>query len=321
MPPPMSSLPHIHLLLNHVPTIGTLIALCLFLASLATKSVDMQRASLVLFVGIAVITLPTYVTGNAAEDAICIGAANAPCQNPEVSRALIQAHEGAALLAFVAMQITGGFAWLGLWKFRRISQFPRWNLVAVLILSLVSFGLMARAANIGGGIRHPEVGITQQTEAGDAPVAREVGAYVLAVRWIWPTCETLHFVGLCLLFGITAIVDLRVLGLIRGVSFSALHRMLPWGVLGFGMNLFTGMFFFVAAYDQYTKNAVFIWKLALIMVAAINLLYFTMFDGPWDLGPKDDAPFRTKFAAASALALVVGVIFCGRMLPFLGNAF
>jgi hypothetical protein len=28
-----------------------------------------------------------------------------------------------------------------------------------------------------------------------------------------------------------------------------------------------------------------------------------------------------KFVAASAFVLVIGVIFCGRMLPFLGKAF
>jgi hypothetical protein len=107
----------------------------------------------------------------------------------------------------------------------------------------------------------------------------------------------------------------------KSVSFSAMHRLLPWGVLGFGINLITGMLFFVAASDQYTTNAVFHWKLALMMLAGINVLYFTIFDEPWVIGSGDDAPLRAKFVAASAFVLVVGVIFCGRMLPFLGKAF
>jgi uncharacterized membrane protein len=109
--------------------------------------------------------------------------------------------------------------------------------------------------------------------------------------------------------------------MMKGVSFAALHRLLPWAVLGFGINLITGMFFFVAAYDQYTTNKVFQWKLALMMLAGLNVLYFTIFDEPWELGPGEDAPPVAKFAAASALVLVLGVIFCGRMLPFLGQAF
>jgi hypothetical protein len=107
----------------------------------------------------------------------------------------------------------------------------------------------------------------------------------------------------------------------KGISFQALHRMLPWGVLGFGINMITGMFFFVAASDQYTTNTVYQWKLVLIMLAGLNVLYFTIFDEPWEVGAGDDAPPMAKFVAASAFALVIGVIFCGRMLPFLGKAF
>ena len=152
-------------------------------------------------------------------------------------------------------------------------------------------------------------------------MGRALGSWVIRKTWIWATSETLHFVGLCLLFGIASLVDLRMLGVLKGVSFAALHRLLPWAVLGFGINLITGMLFFVAAYDQYTTNAVFHWKLILMMLAGLNVLYFTIFDEPWELGPGDDAPLSAKFVAASAFVLVIGVIFCGRMLPFLGKAF
>jgi uncharacterized membrane-anchored protein len=39
------------------------------------------------------------------------------------------------------------------------------------------------------------------------------------------------------------------------------------------------------------------------------------------LGPKEDAPAMAKIAAASAMLLWVAVMYCGSMLPFLGNAF
>jgi len=91
--------------------------------------------------------------------------------------------------------------------------------------------------------------------------------------------------------------------------------------MGFGLNLITGMFFFVAASDQYTTNTVYQWKLALIMLAGLNVLYFTIFDEPWAVEADDNAPPMAKFVAASAFALVIGVIFCGRMLPFLGKSF
>src|SRR5712692_9796456 len=124
------NLAHIHLLLNHFPTVGTIIGLGLFLVALIGKSDDLKRASLVIFLGIALLTIPTYVTGNAAQEAICMAAPNDPCADRGVSKPLIQTHEGAALLALGFMEITGAFAWLGLWQFRRISRLPRWNLSA-----------------------------------------------------------------------------------------------------------------------------------------------------------------------------------------------
>ena len=92
-------------------------------------------------------------------------------------------------------------------------------------------------------------------------------------------------------------------------------------MLGFGLNLFTGMCYFIAAPEQYTKNVTFYWKMDLIMLAGANAVYFTVFDEPWTLEAGADAPLRVKLIAASTVALWVGVMFCGLMLPFLGNAF
>jgi len=319
------NLAHIHLLLNHFPTVGMIIGIGLFLLGLAGKSDDLKRASLVVFLGIALLALPTYMSGNAAQEVICKGQPKAPCTDPGVSKALIEKHEGAALLALVFMELTGAFAWLGLWKSRRAGRFPSAVLAAVALFSVATFGLMSQAANIGGEIRHPEIREALKAEAaqieGQVPLGRAVGTFVIAKTWVWATCETLHFIGLCLLFGIASFVDLRMLGLMKGISFHALHRLLPWGVLGFGINMITGMFFFVAAYDQYTTNLVFQWKLVLMMLAGLNVLYFTIFDEPWEVGAGDNAPPMAKFVAASAFVLVIGVIFCGRMLPFLGKAF
>jgi uncharacterized membrane protein len=313
-------LTHLHLLLNHVPTVGMIIALGLFVLALVAKRDHLLEASLVLLLGVALVTIPTYVTGNAAAQRICRSPGpNAPCQDPTVLRALIEAHEGAAMPAMFMMEFVGAFAWLGLWQYRRARRVPAWNLTIILILSLVTFAAVAKAANLGGDIRHPEI-----RDAGDAPgrpLGRELGSFVVSTKWVWPTCETLHFVGLSLLFGVAALVDLRMLGMLKKVPYHALHRMMPWGILGYGMNTLTGMLFFIGAPQQYTQNTVFKWKMALILLAGLNVVYFTIFDEPWRLGPGESASPVAKFVAATALVLVVGVLYCGRMLPFLGNAF
>jgi uncharacterized membrane protein len=306
---------HLHLLLNHFPTIGMIVGLSVFVAAIAAKSDDLKRASLAIFFFIALLSIPTFVTGTASRLALA--------GRPEISVAMIERHETAAFEALWLMELTGALAWLGLWQYRRLSRLPQGTLVTVLLLGLATFGLMTRAANIGGEIRHPEIRTgpaTVETATAKPPLARVIGDAMVNLKWGWPASETAHFVGLCLLFGVVLLIDLRMLGFLKGISFSALHRLLPWGVLGFGVNVATGMLFFVGAPPNfYVTNPVFFWKLALILVAGANAMYFTVFEQAWTLGAGDTPPMAAKVAAASGIFLWVGVIFCGQMLPFIGG--
>jgi hypothetical protein len=312
-------LTHIHLLLNHFPTIGYIIGGGLFLLALIVRSDDLKRASLVVLLGISLLAIPAYMSGNGAETAIK--------SLPGISKSLIGAHESAALVGIALMEFTGAFAWLGLWQFRRLARIPTWNLAVIAILTVVSVGVIARASNLGGEIRHAEIRAAETqavtTESGEPEpgLARKVGQFVTDTPWMWPTCETLHFVGLSLLLGVVFLVDLRVLGVLKSISFASLHRLLPWAALGFGVNVVTGMLFFVGIPGQYTKNAAFYWKIGLVMLAGLNALYFTLVDEPWSLESGKEAPLTAKFAAASAMILWVGVMYFGSMLPFLGNSF
>ncbi len=311
---PFVNVPHLHLLMNHVPTVGIVIGVGLFLLSFVRRSEHLRHVSLEMFFLIALASLPVYLTGLAAQDAI-LG-------RPDVSEAAITAHHNGALLAFVFVEITGFVAWLALWQFRRLGRPAGWTSPAVLLLSVVTLVLMAGAATVGGEIRHPEI---RMDEAVTAPAgwftAESVRVFVTAVPWVWPAGETLHFIGLSLLFGVLFVVNLRLLGALRAVSFASLHRLLPWGMLGFGINLVTGMMFFTAAPEQYIANDPFYWKMAFLMVAGIDLLYLTVFDKLWALESGDDAALLDKVIAASAIGAWAGVIYFGRMLPFMGNAF
>ena len=91
--------------------------------------------------------------------------------------------------------------------------------------------------------------------------------------------------------------------------------------MGFGINFMTGMFFFIAASEQYTQNVAFHWKVVLLMLAGVNFLVLTVYDEAWALPASAEAPFSGKLLGASALVLSVGVMYFGRMLPFIGNAF
>ena len=151
---------HFHLLLNHFPTIGFIIGIVLFVAGLIARSDHIKQAALVVFVAIALLTIPTYCTGNMAERALRA--------NPDAPKQLMLEHESAAFFSLMVMCIAGGFAWLGLWQYRRMLHLPRWNVAVILLLAAVTLGLVSRAANIGGEIRHPEIRVVQQAEAKQA---------------------------------------------------------------------------------------------------------------------------------------------------------
>jgi hypothetical protein len=216
-------------------------------------------------------------------------------------------------------------AWIGLWRMRRNPKLSVANLAAVLVLGAISFGLMSVAANKGGDIRHPEIQTAEvakmATDGARTPIAKAIGSFVIAKTWVWPTCESLHFVGLCLLFVAVLFVNLRVLGIGKSLSFSSVYQLLPLGLIGFGVNLGTGMMFFLASPQQYIHNVEFHRKIVFVILCGINVLYFMLFDKAWRVKAGEDAPISSKLAAAISIYLWVGVLYYGEMLPFLGNSF
>src|SRR5262245_41086771 len=99
---------HLHLLLNHFPIIGTIVGLLLFLSSFFGENQDLRRGSLIIFASVALLTIPTFMSG--------VGAQLKLTAEPGVSTALIERHEGAAMFSLWFMEITGALALVGLWQ-------------------------------------------------------------------------------------------------------------------------------------------------------------------------------------------------------------
>jgi uncharacterized membrane protein len=308
---------HLHMLLNHVPTVGTIVALGVFLLALAWRNVDVKRTSFALFFAVALVALPTFMTGYSAQKAVR--------KHPGVSATVIDRHQSAALLALLFMEATGVAAWFGLWDDRQRSAPRGWSTPVVFLLSVVTIGLMANAAYIGGEISHPEIMSPGEVPGGTlAPAAlitANISRFQFAHPWAWPTLETVHFIGLCLLFGVVLAGNLRILGFMKSAPFPDIRRLLPWAIWGFALNAVTGILFFAGAPGQYIENLAFHYKVLFMLLAGANVLYLTLLDKLWTLGPGDNAPVSAKLLAASQLFLWVGIIYFGRMLPYLGNGF
>ncbi len=145
-----------------------------------------------------------------------------------------------------------------------------------------------------------------------------VGYAMRTYSWAWPVSESIHFIGLCLLIGTVGLFDLRMIGLVKRVPIAALHRLVPFGVLGYGMNVLTGFTFLAGFPDQYIYNPAFQSKMLFMGTAGVNVavFYLTMYRRVAHLGPADEAPLPARIAGGVSFACWMGVIVCGRFLTF-----
>jgi hypothetical protein len=136
-------------MINHFPVIGVLGALLVFGYGLVRKSDEVKLLGLGLFVLIALMTIPVFLTGHAAEDVV---------KNlPGVTESSIGTHEEIASLALALIELLGVIALGGFFLFQRSAALPRWYIVLILVIALASAGTVGLTANLGGQIRHTEI--------------------------------------------------------------------------------------------------------------------------------------------------------------------
>jgi hypothetical protein len=313
------NLAHLHLVLNHVPTVGAVAALGLLIVAFIRGDEPLKLVGLEVLFAIAVLTLPVYMTGVAAFQKLR--------DQPGISETTIHLHQDVALFGFIWMEFAGFVGWVALWQARRRGRAGAGMVAAATALTIVALVVMGRAANLGGDIRHPEIGGAAVTAIDPTEFfASKISFVMVNSPWVWPASETVHFLGLSLTFGVLLAVNLRILGVMKQVPFNDVHRLLPWGMLGFGANLITGMLFFIGQPNQYIDSAPFYWKVVFLMIAGANFLYLTVFRKAW--APRDnalygewDASLADKAMAVLSLFSWLAVLYGGRMLPFIGHAF
>ena len=146
---------------------------------------------------------------------------------------------------------------------------------------------------------------------------------IVHYRWIWPICEILHFVGLTLVVGIAGFYDLRLMGFMKRVPLSAARDLMPLAMAGLLLNLATGATFFIGAPHQYVRNVAMGAKVFFLVLAGLNAVFFEAMVGArtMNLGAGDDTPRSAKIVGAVSLVSWLGVLYWGRMLAFIGNAF
>ena len=157
----------------------------------------------------------------------------------------------------------------------------------------------------------------------DFLISTGIGDFVATYDWVWPLGETLHFVGMCVLLGTVGVVDLRILGVAKGIPIKLLEKFIPLGVIAFFVNMVTGFIFIagnpVGGPMEYLTNLSLQIKMIIVLIAGINLLvfYFTGIQRSLDTVPADgNASAGAKAVAAVSITAWIMVIIMGRFIMY-----
>ena len=141
--------------------------------------------------------------------------------------------------------------------------------------------------------------------------------------WLYPSVEIVHIVGIALLFGSIAVMDLRLLGVSRSIPVRTLARhVLPWSAGSFLLIIPSGLLMFTAHATEFIDSEVFVVKMLLIMAGGVNAALFHTITfrtaDVWDSEEMRKLPPPPSARAAGALSLVIwiSVIACGRLLAY-----
>lgn len=144
-----------------------------------------------------------------------------------------------------------------------------------------------------------------------------LGHAMRASPFLYPTAEVLHILGFVLLVGSIAALDLRLLGLGRGIAIQPMaHLVLPIARIGFVLAAAMGFLLFSADAAHVVGNPAFQAKLLLIAAALINIA--AAHAGPWRRAAiwRAEASGGARLTALLSLLLWIGAVVAGRLIAY-----
>ncbi len=156
---------HLHLIITHLPVFGSILGAIVLGYGLLSKSNSTKIAAYYLFIISGIGAGIAYLTGEGAEEAVEKIAG--------VSENLIKVHEDSAMYALVSLIVLGTLSLFALWVTYKKSSLIKFTATAILIVSFISFGLVARTGYLGGQIRHTEISSATVPNAGGERVEND----------------------------------------------------------------------------------------------------------------------------------------------------
>lgn len=152
----------------------------------------------------------------------------------------------------------------------------------------------------------------------------ETTALSVSVResvWAYPIIESTHVLSLCLFLGLTALMDIRLIGAgLRNVPVDQItSRVLPLIRWGFLVISVSGALLFWATPVTFYGNVFFRAKVVLLLLAGANAWWFhaTIHKSVGEWGREGvTPPPRARFAGFASITLWLAVVATGRFIAY-----
>jgi len=140
---------YVHLLTNHLPVFASIVGGLVLARAIWIDSDDTKIAAYYILILGAIGAIIAYLTGEGAEEKV---------ENIQgISKEMIHSHEASAMIALISLSFLGIISVAGIYvTTKKLSLTDALAFVTV-VISLISFILVARTAYLGGQIRHTEI--------------------------------------------------------------------------------------------------------------------------------------------------------------------
>jgi hypothetical protein len=159
------------------------------------------------------------------------------------------------------------------------------------------------------------------TEALASLEGSALAASLRGSTWLYPLVNAGHIVGIALLFGAIAPLDLRLMGAWSGIPLGLLSRVLvPVAAMGLALAALAGGLLFMTKASEYVTSGFFQAKMLVLAVGVANALTFHVLRRPRARHRPDPEPLPSvalqRLHGATSLTLWLSVIVLGRLIGY-----
>jgi hypothetical protein len=144
-----------------------------------------------------------------------------------------------------------------------------------------------------------------------------VSQAILTSIWLHPWLLAGHSVGMGIVVGIIFMLDLRILGYLRGIPLEIFSRLVALGWVGFALNFVTGLLMLMAYAHTLATNWTFQLKMVCIVLGGITIwLLAPALASDGAAGAEAVPGPRARLLAMASLLFWIGAIAMGRLIAY-----